>query len=309
MGKEAGSGADRTASVRLPFQIGARTLGHALLRLVRRSVPLEQAVALTPPDLPELPGDADGYLIGALPEAARPLIAADKTLHAFVRQAYVRYYARLDQPFESWFGAMSGNGRSALRRKRRKLEQRCGGRLDIRLYRHPGEVDEFHRHARAVSALSYQERLLDAGLPANALNEARELAARDALRAWLLFIDDKPASYLYMPAEGRTLLYRHLGYDPAFADLSPGGVLQLEAMRMLMEEKRFRWLDFTEGGGQHKRQFATDGIASIDLMLLRPALSSLSAAYALQGFDRSVANGKQAMSMLGLDAAIRALRR
>jgi hypothetical protein len=74
-----------------------------------------------------------------------------------------------------------------------------------------------------VSALTYQERLLDAGLPAGpeALERMRALARRDQMRGWLLFVDARPISYLYAPAEGDTLIYAFLGYDPEFAELSP----------------------------------------------------------------------------------------
>src|SRR3546814_18752641 len=82
----------------------------------------------------------------------------------------------------------------------------------------------------------------------------RDRAGRDAMRGWLLFVDDVPISYLYAPAEGDTLIYAHLGYDPAFSEFSPGTVLQLEAMRDLMGEGRFRLFDFTEGDGQHRSE-------------------------------------------------------
>jgi hypothetical protein len=62
---------------------------------------------------------------------------------------------------------------------------------------------------------------------------------------------------------------RHVGHDPAFNDLSPGAVLQLEAMRDC-SPRPLRRFDFTEGEGQHKRQFATGGVACVDLLLLRP---------------------------------------
>ena len=53
------------------------------------------------------------------------------------------------------------------------------------------------------------------------------LAAEDRVRAWLLEIGGVPAAYLYCPAESDTLLYQYVGHDPAFAELSPGSVLQL----------------------------------------------------------------------------------
>jgi CelD/BcsL family acetyltransferase involved in cellulose biosynthesis len=214
-------------------------------------------------------------------------------MRAFVRQSYPRHFASLDQDFETYLAGFSARSRSSLKRKRRRLEERSGGALDVRVYGSPQEMGEFYRHARAVSALTYQERLLDAGLPEGTLEEMKALAANDCVRGWLLFVEGRAVSYLHAPARGGCLLYAHLGYDPAFADLSPGTVLQLEVMRMLMDERRFRWFDFTEGDGQHKRRFATGAVDSADLLLLRPSLANVAAARALNGFDGAVALTKR----------------
>ena len=159
----------------------------------------------------------------------------------------------------------------------------------------------FHRDARTVSAKTYQERLLGAGLPdgPEALAGMQVLARRDAARGWLLFVDGEPVSYLYAPADGETLIYAWLGYDPAFADFSPGSVLQLEAMRRLMAEGRFRLFDFTEGDGQHKRLFATAAVDCVDLLMVRPTLANLAVAGALNGFDGAVALAKSFVSRIG----------
>jgi CelD/BcsL family acetyltransferase involved in cellulose biosynthesis len=281
------------ARVPLPLTVGRRTVARLHRRLVRLSVPLEQALAGEPLLLPGLPPQADGYYLRALPTGQAAALSHRSGMHSFVRQAYPRHYADLAPGFEAYLGTFSAKSRSGLKRKRRKLVERCGGTLDVRLYRGPDEVETFYSAARALSALTYQERLLDAGLPEGALEEMRELAREDRVRAWLLFVGCKPVSYLYAPGSGATLRYAYLGYDPAFADLSPGTVLQLEAMRMLMEEGRFRWFDFTEGDGQHKRQFATGAVDSVDLMLLRPSIGNFAAASALAGFDRAVALAKR----------------
>jgi len=105
------------------------------------------------------------------------------------------------------------------------------------------------------------------------------------VRAFLLFSEGRPVAYLYLPAAGATLIYAYLGYDPAFEDLSPGTVLQLEALKLLMAEGRFARLDFTEGDGQHKRLFATGGIPCVNVLLLSPGLVNRACIAALDGFD------------------------
>jgi CelD/BcsL family acetyltransferase involved in cellulose biosynthesis len=284
-----------TSAVALPFRVGARTVWRVRRRLQRVPVTLDQARRGELPHLPPLDG-GDGYFLTSLPAEALPAIAhARPGLTPFVRQRYRRWFANLDQSFEAYLAGFSAKSRSTLRRKVRKFAERSGGALDLRCYRTPAAIDEFHRHARAVSALSYQERLLDYGLPDGeaAVARMRELAARDAMRGWILFLDGRPASYLYAPSDGATLIYAYLGYDPEFADLSPGAVLQIEAMRQLMEERRFRLFDFTEGEGQHKKLFATGEVECVDLLLVTPSVANLLTGWSLAGFDAAVALAKR----------------
>jgi CelD/BcsL family acetyltransferase involved in cellulose biosynthesis len=137
----------------------------------------------------------------------------------------------------------------------------------------------------------------------------RELAAAGGVRGWLLFLDDRPIAYLYAPAEGDTLIYAYLGYDPDYADLSPGTVLQLEAMQQLMGDPRFRWFDFTEGDGQHKRQFATGSVACVDLLLLRRTAGNLAVGTILTALDAAAGHAKRAVQASGFQRIARVARR
>ncbi|HEY0028579.1 MAG TPA: GNAT family N-acetyltransferase [Allosphingosinicella sp.] len=299
-----------TAAIPLPFRIGTRTVWHVRRRLQRVTVPLDRARTGDVPALP--PSDGDGYLVASLPEQALPqLLAAHGALKPFIRQRYRRFYAELDRGFDHWLGTLSSKSRSTLKRKVRKLADRSGGALDLRCYRTAAEAEEFYRHARAVSALTYQERLLRAGLPEGeaALAAMQALATRDAMRGWILFLDARPVAYLYAPADGETLIYAHLGYDPDHADLSPGSVLQFEAMRELMEEGRFRLFDFTEGEGQHKRLFSTGEVECVDLLLLKRTPANLLAGWSLAAFDGGIEAAKAVLKRFNLESLARRFRR
>ena len=75
--------------------------------------------------------------------------------------------------------------------------------------------------------------------------------------------------------------------------------------QQLMAERRFRWFDFTEGDGQHKRLWATAAIDCADLLLLRPTAANLFAGHALGGFDKSVALVKRAARALKIERVVR----
>lgn len=303
---------DAAESLPLRFQIGARTLASVPRRLVRVGLSLESVLARRLPTLPPLPRDADGYALTSLPEA--DLAAAAKGaggMLVHVRQRYTRHHADLSIGFDAYLARLSANTRSGLKRKARRVMAVSGGTLDVRRFRTPAELEAFHDVARRISLRTYQERLFGGGLPDDQafVQCMYELAAADAVRGWLLTIAGEPAAYLYCTVEHGVVRYDHVGYDPAFDDLSPGGVLMLEAMRDLYAEPGLARFDFTEGDGQHKRSFATGGVACIDLLLLRPSLANRAAMAALEAFDRGVASAKHAVARLGLERVAKRVRR
>ncbi|MEG3164922.1 GNAT family N-acetyltransferase [Sphingomonas sp. PB2P19] len=295
-----------TPAVPLRFQVGARALATVRRRLVRVPLSLDVVLSGTVPTLPALSADADGFLITSLPEAA--LGSVDRHgLLGFVRQRYVRYHVDLGIGVDAWLAGLSGSARSGLKRKAKKLATASGGVLDVRAYRTPAEIAAFHPLARAVSATTYQERLLGSGLPED-VAPLLALAREDRVRAWLLFIAGTPVAYLCCTADGESLRYDHVGHDPAHGDLSPGAVMQLEAMRALFGD-RFARFDFTEGEGQHKRQFASGGTACVDVLLLRPTLANRALMVALGAFDGAMARAKRAVAHPGLQRLAKRVRR
>lgn len=296
----------------LSFQVGARTLLAVKRSLVRVPVSLNEAFKGRLPALPPLPEDAQGYVVTSLPEERLgAMVYASGNMIGFVRQRYRRYFADLSGSYEDYLTRLSGNARQAVRRKAKKVAQASGGAIDVRRFRAPAELEAFHLIARGIASRTYQERLLGEGLPDSPAFVRAMLAraAADEVRAWLLYIGAEPAAYLYCPAQGDTVIYEYVGHDPAFNDLSPGAVLQMEAFRDLFAEGRFARFDFTEGEGQHKRQFSTGEVAALDLLLLRPSLTNHATVAALGGFNRIVAGGKTLAQAAGAEKLARKLRR
>lgn len=296
----------------LNFRIGARTLMAVQRDMVRVPLSLDEAREGRLPVLPPLPREAHGYVVTSLPEdRLEAMVYASGRMIGFVRQKYTRYHADLTGGFDAYMAALSSNARQGVRRKAKKIAQVSGGTLDVRRYRTPAELEAFHDIARRIALRTYQEKLMGEGLPATPefLRSMLAQAAADEVRAWLLYIAGEPAAYLYCPAYGATLVYEYVGHDPAFNDLSPGAVLQIEAFRDLFDEGRFERFDFTEGDGQHKRQYATGGVPCVDLLLLRPSLTNRVTTAALGGFNRTVAGGKALFEAAGLERLSRKLRR
>jgi CelD/BcsL family acetyltransferase involved in cellulose biosynthesis len=77
----------------------------------------------------------------------------------------------------------------------------------------------------------------------------------------------------------------------------------------LFAESGLKRFDFTEGDGQHKRQFATGGVECCDLLLLRASAANRLAIGALAAFDGSMALAKAAVERFGLQDVAKKVRR
>lgn len=290
----------------LRLQVGARTVATIPRRLKRIGLSLDDALDGRVPLLPPLTASDHGYLLTSVPAGG----TLDWPGVRFERQRYTRYYVDLTAGEAAWRAGLSGQTRSTLKRKAKKLTAASGGALDVRRFRTANEMAAFHPVARALAALTYQERLMGAGLPGDEAWRAEmlERAAADEVRAWLLYIGETPAAYLWCGADDVTLRYDFVGHDPAFAALSPGSVL-MEAALVDLFADRFGRFDFTEGEGQHKRGMASAGIACRDLLLLRPTLTNRGAVALVGGFDAAMRMAKRAATLPALQGLAKRIRR
>lgn len=216
--------------------------------------------------------DSDGFLLRSLPVLHDlPRVTERGDLLQYAPFQYPRYYVDLTRGIEGYLAKFSPKSLSTLRRKVRHFAEECGGKLDIREYQLPGELESYYPIARSLSAKTYQEQQFDWGLPDTPEfhSEMSGAAGRGDVRAYLLFHGDRAVAYLYCPVRDGVVSYQYVGYDPEFGDRSPGTILLWSALERLIAEGNHRLFDFTQGAGEHKRFFATGQQLCADVYLLR----------------------------------------
>ena len=196
----------------------------------------------------------------------------------YVPAQYERYYAELNLSFDAYLKRFSSKSRATLLRKVRKFADFCGGSVPWREYSTPEEMDEFIHLARQVSAKTYQERLLNAGLPDT--KEMRSTVSRFGFagyRSWLYSVHwNRTDCLLILPCKESSLIYEYLGFDPLYREHSPGIVLQYMVMERLLAGTRFLLFDFTEGKSRNKKLFSTNSTRCADVYYFRNTLSIFS---------------------------------
>lgn len=299
-------------SAELRFSIGDRVLWRARRNLVTCGWSLGDILRSQPKMLPILPEDADGYRLQSVPAAdLQSMMGALPGLITSAPQHYPRRYINMADSYDTYMARFSSKTRSTLGRKARKVAEVSGGTLDVRSFHKPGDVGEFFSAVAPLAAKTYQARLLDAALPVSDAfqKETLTLAADGNLRAFVLFIDGEVVAYLYLPVVEDFLVYAYLGYHPAYAHLSPGTVLQLEALKSLYAEQRFRFFDFTEGDGAHKALFSTHYVDCATVFLLKVNARNRVLLTSQQVFNAGIAQAGGLAQQLGAKAALKRLLR
>jgi len=257
----------------LQLQLGEFRVMQFSLSVERRVFSLPEILGgAVPAKMPDLPKCSAGYFLVDIPEpCVQRSIAKTKHWLHYCLQSYQRSFIDMSGDFAAYQMKFSGKTRSGIRRKVNKLANHVQ-RLDLRCYRTPAEIGDFFELAGPVSAASYQERLLDCGLPRDSefIKRAVSKASQNDIRAFVLLADGLPVSYLYCPVYDGVLQYAHLGYLPDFSRFSPGTVLQWLALEQLFGEQRFKAFDFTGGDSEHKRFFATHQVPCSLQLILRP---------------------------------------
>ncbi len=299
----------------IKLQLGERTLLASKLWLQVREVGLDDETPpvvkpITPAD--SLQANSQGFLIRSLRIADKqPTLRAQHDYLCYVSSQHQRYYIDMRQSFEEYKSKFSSKTRSTLNRKVKKYAEHCGGNISWKIYKSAGEMPEFFRYARTVSEITYQEKLLDAGLPDSEefLGEMEQLAQQGHARGFILFHEDKPVSYLYCPVSNGVLIYAFLGYDPGYMNYSVGTVLQWLALEHLFEERLFRFFDFTEGQSEHKKLFATHSVQCANVFFLRNNLRNKALLYSQRAVDDFSRLAGDTLNQLGLKSKVKKMMR
>lgn len=271
------------------------------------------ACPAVPTELSELFGDSANVVVTRSHpiESSLPKLNILPQAIQYIPTSYRRYWVVLDGSFENYLKKFSAKSRNTLSRKIKKFTEFSGGETDWKEYCRPEDMHEFHQLAVEVSRKTYQERLLDCGLPSDQQfrENMLELAAADNVRGYILFHQKKPIAYIYCPVHEEIALYEYVGHDPEYQRWSPGTLLQYYALQCLFASGHIKIFDFTEGEGEHKAFFATHAQYCADIYYFRRAWCNLAKIILHAGSDEVSRGIVWVLEELGVKAIVKKLFR
>lgn len=199
-------------------------------------------------------------------------------LIVYCTSRYRHHYIDTDCSFDLYQKKFKSKTRSTLKRKVAKFAE---GKLESEWFRKfvdPSEMSTFFRLAHQVSAKTYQHHLFGRGLPQDDefIYRAVEMAKKKLVRGYLLLLNERPVAYTYGPVlKDGVYLFDYNGYDPEFAALSPGNVLQLKTIEDLCNEEGIRVYDLCVGENEHKMLFSSASRDCGDFLVFRMSFSNV----------------------------------
>jgi hypothetical protein len=159
------------------------------------------------------------------------------------------------------YGCMSSHRKHELRRIARKLQSNPVGEPKIVYYRDTTELDHLFHDAEEIAKKTYQ-RGLGVGFADSArIRKRLELAAlKGWLRAYLLYLGDRPCAFWIGMLYGETFVSDYTGYDPDLHQFSPGIALLMRMIERFCNRADgdvIRELDFGPGDAEYKAALCT----------------------------------------------------
>lgn len=301
--------------VSLAFRLGEVTLfERELVGLADRRHFTRKAVEPGPPDPPTDGSSVSFYFYPSYPVAEMPpTFYRRRGWICYTPYAFKNHYIDLQRvgSFERYLAGFSSKSRSTLRRKVRKFADSSNGTINWRIMTRPEEMRDFLSLALPLSARTYQDRLLGAGLPASTefADRLQQAAARGEVLAYLLFLQGQPVAYVLCFCADGIASYDFVGFDPDMHALSPGTVLQYLLLESMFTDGRVAIFDFTEGEGAQKEFFATDYRYCAKTYLLRADMRALALVRSHQSLDWLSGRVGGLLQRLNLKTRVRKLLR
>lgn len=179
-----------------------------------------------------------------------------------------------------FYRGLSSKVRKNLGWQARKFEKDFDGLLRLNCFHRAEDLAEMFRDVETIATKTYQ-RGLGVGFESNPVLRDRLTleAQRGWLRAFVLYVNNRPSAFWIGKIYGETFYSDFMGYDPEFAKYSPGMYLVTRVIERFCDSINGdapEVIDFGLGDAQYKSVLGTSEWQEASLHLFAPTLAGLS---------------------------------
>ena len=213
-------------------------------------------------------------------EAGSPLFHGILSGTRFSRRDHIaapepRYTMTLPATAEKLYESFSRSVRHGIRQKTKRLNLQFAGRVRMECIQTPAELERAIPDIEAVASKTYQRGLGVGFVDTPQIRERFHFFARQGwLRVYILYIDDKPCSFLTGTIYRGVYVSDFTGYDPAFRDYSVGSVLEMAIFEHLCQQGVHE-VEFGTGHAEYKRRLSNRQTMEANLHIFAPTVKGV----------------------------------
>jgi Acetyltransferase (GNAT) domain len=183
------------------------------------------------------------------------------------RKAQVEWLIRLPKTFDDYTQTLGPATQKNAVRNFKKLDQQPA--FEVHVIDRFDQIDKFLQDAEIISRLTYQWNLGQKVVNDETTRERlARLAKKKTLRCYIAYLNGQPCAFATGERNRRIFLYQIPGFDPKYADKSPGTALMLWIIRDLIDNTDCEFFDFGMGGNfDYKKRFGNTALKCARLQL------------------------------------------
>lgn len=177
--------------------------------------------------------------------------------------------------WDAFLAARGAKMRKNLRAARRRLEAR--GAVELREFRTPAQVEQGYATVLELNARSWKRRARVEHGQSTGYRQfhhgwLQAMAQRGAARILVLYCDGRAVAATVALTDGETYYSAQIVHDAAFADCSPGTLLESMELEGLMREGRFATYDMLGSFLSNKLRWTSTAHPTTHVFVTRPRL-------------------------------------
>jgi GNAT acetyltransferase-like protein len=197
----------------------------------------------------------------------------------YVRITQPHFAATVPATVEEFYRGLSPGSRWQAKSKQKKLLKDFAGAVRIRCFRDRAELDNMIEDVEQVARKSYQRGLGVGFIDCPDTREWLRLRAEMGwLRAYVLYLSERPCAFWIGDINWSTFRSDHLAYDAEFANYSPGMYLVMKVIEGFCDGNRegVTEVDFALGHAQYKEVLGNREWSESLVYMFAPTLKGIS---------------------------------